>query len=391
LCSPPSWLAGVPQLYFTPSSGAWYPDAYNSGWVSLLLPHTGYLQTISRLGGLLAQPFPLTWAPTLFAGIALAIQTLPPVFLVSSRMQDAWPQVWGRLAFALLYIGLPYSYEVFVNLTNAQWHLAVLAFLVVVSRPPAGGSGRVFDCAVLLLSGLSGPFCLLLLPVAVWQFAETRSPTARWRLGLPVAAGVVQVVCLMTTINTRAPAPLGAGPRRLARIVALNIVLSVLLGQHNLPRIMDSHVWQPSNLLPIAVTMVGLVACVFAWRSRPGLLRKTCVLAAALVHPQVSLTEAQWMVMTFPGFGDRYYIFPMLAWIGVLFALVGSNRRALRLTSAGLFALMVVELPGDWEYPGMPPTDFLQTAREFEAAAPGTPMKFSVNPGNNVMSLTKRP
>ena len=113
----------------------WYPDAYNSGWASLLVPHTGYLETISRLGGLLVQPFPLAWAPTLFAAIALAVQVLPPVFLVASRVEDAWPQAGSRLVFALVYLGLPNSYEAFVNLTNAQWHLAVLAFLVVVRMP----------------------------------------------------------------------------------------------------------------------------------------------------------------------------------------------------------------------------------------------------------------
>ena len=311
-------------------------------------------------------------------------------------MQDAWPQARGRLAFALFYVGLPNSYEVFVNLTNAQWHLAVLAFLVVVSRPPAGRAGRVFDSTVLLLSGLSGPFCLLLLPIAVWQFAETRSRTALCRLGLLLAAGLAQALCLTTTINTRAPAPLGAGPGRFGRIVALNIVLAVLLGQHTLPHILASHPWQASNLLPIAITALGFVASAFAWRSGPGLLRKACVFAAitfgaALLHPQVSLTDEQWMIMTFTGWGDRYYIFPMLAWIGVLFALAGSRTRALRYAGAWLLALMIVEIPGDWEYPNMAPTNFVQTAREFEAAAPGTVMKLSIHPPDNVMWLIKRP
>ena len=158
-----------------------------------------------------------------------------------------------------------------------------------------------------MLSGLSVPFRLLLLPVAVWQFAETRSRTALWRLGLLFAAGLVQVVCLVTTISTRAAAPLGAGPRRL-RIVALNIVLAVLLGQHTLPHLLASRSWQDSNLLPITIALLGFVLTVLAWRSGPGLLRKACVFAAlafgaALARPQVSLTEPQWIIMTFPAIG----------------------------------------------------------------------------------------
>jgi hypothetical protein len=54
---------------------SWYPDAYNYGFGPLFQPHTGYLQTISRLIGLLAQPVPLTWAPFVFATVALAVPT----------------------------------------------------------------------------------------------------------------------------------------------------------------------------------------------------------------------------------------------------------------------------------------------------------------------------
>ena len=127
-----------------------------------------------------------------------------------------------------------------------------------------------------------------------------------------LATGLVQLACLLTTIDTRAPAPLGAGPRRFARIVALNIILAVEVGRHNLPRVMDSYLWQPANLLPVAITSTAFALCVLAWCCGPGLLRKTCVFAAvtfaaALLHPQVSLDEEQWMVMSFPGFGNRYW------------------------------------------------------------------------------------
>jgi hypothetical protein len=52
---------------------------------------------------------------------------------------------------------------------------------------------------------------------------------------------------------------------------------------------------------------------------------------------------------------------------------------------------MIVEIPGDWEYPGMAPTDSPQAAREFDVAMPGTLVKLPIHPPGNVMLLTKRP
>ncbi len=62
---------------------------------------------MQRLVGCAVQPFPLAWAPTLFAAVALVAQALPAVFLVSPRMAGAWPQTWARLLFALVLLTLP--------------------------------------------------------------------------------------------------------------------------------------------------------------------------------------------------------------------------------------------------------------------------------------------
>lgn len=65
--------------------------------------------------------------------------------------------------------------------------------------------------------------------------------------------------------------------------------------------------------------------------------------------------------------------------------------RALKYVGLGLIVLMIVEIPGDWEYPGMAPTDSPQAAREFDVAMPGTLVKLPIHPPGNVMLLTKRP
>lgn len=55
-------------------------------------------------------------------------------------------------------LNIPNSWEIHVNLTNAQWHLGLLGFFIVVSRRPSGAAEWMFDLLLLALAGLSGPF-----------------------------------------------------------------------------------------------------------------------------------------------------------------------------------------------------------------------------------------
>src|SRR6476659_704416 len=61
----------------------WYADAYNHGAQSLLWPQDGYLQTLSRVTGLVSLVVPFHLAPTIFALVALLVQLLPVALLLS--------------------------------------------------------------------------------------------------------------------------------------------------------------------------------------------------------------------------------------------------------------------------------------------------------------------
>jgi hypothetical protein len=172
---------------------SWYPEARDVGVASLLRPWTGYLQTISRLVALAVQPLPLAWAPTIFAAAAVAVQVGAATYFVSDRMSAAWPSRNGRILFALIYLVLPNSAETYANLTNAQWHLAFLAFLVLASSPPAGRAGAALDAVILVLSGLSGPFCVFLAPMSILRAWRDRDRRTYWRADLVAASCLVQI------------------------------------------------------------------------------------------------------------------------------------------------------------------------------------------------------
>ena len=363
---------------------AWYPDAYNLGVSSLFVPLAGYLQTLSRLVGWMAQALPLRWAPTVFVAAALAIQALPPAFLVSNRLSGAWPSVPARLGFAVLWVALPNIQEEHANLTNAQWHLAALAFLVLLADPPRGPWGRAFDWGVLALSGLSGPCCLLLLPIAAWRGWNGKGWRGRSRLAIVAASSLVQGWTLLHTVSDRTSAPLGADPATLARVVAQQVVLAPWTGQAYMARLQAEPVWQ-SGWTPaiVAAGALGLAAVAF-WRG-PLILRAACVLGglelgAALLRPQISKSGPQWTLMMLPGVGQRYYYLPMLAWVGVVFWLAGTRPLGARVAGLVLVAGLAFGVWADWFLPGREPTGFVARAEAFERSAPGTVAAFPVNP-----------
>ena len=372
----------------------WYPDAYHHGAASLLTPVVGYFQTISRLIGLLAQSVPLRSAPTVFAACALLIQAAPAAFLVSHRMDRAWPDRRSRILLALLYAALPNASEVFDNVTNAQWHLAVLAFLVLASSPPNGRVGAVLDGSVLLVSGLSGPFCILLAPMALHRWWRERNGATSARAAVVLLTAAVQAGSLLAGVHTRSGSELGATPALLARIVVQQVIGGPLLGQGGMPILLDWTGWADDRA-PFAAAAAGLILVAVAVRRGSSLLLYgltfgVALLTAALARPQVEATLPQWPLIAMPGVGGRYFYIPMLVWLGVLFTVAARPGGWLRLIARLLLLGSLIGLWQDFDMPARPDTGFRAAAKRFERLPPGAAMSIVVLPlGFPTMDLVK--
>ncbi len=388
--------------FWAEDGGSWYPEAYEFGWRCLLWPVSGYLQTISRLGALASQMLPLSWAPTFFALAALTIQVAPTIFLVSDRMNGSWPSRRGRMLFAAVFLTLQNSGEVYANLTNAQWYLALLAFLVATGDLPASWRGRVFDAAVLVGSGLSGPFCLFLLPIAAWAALRPGCHGRTGRVFLVLATVAVQGTFIVLTAGPdRLPQNLGASIPLLVRIVALQVAVGALMGQHTIAWLIAWTPWYYGRLLPSGVALAWLVlTAVAVWRGttllRQATLFSWLVFAAALWHPNISPVTPQWQGMVWPGMGVRYYIFPMIAFLGAVFTFASDRVPALRAVGLALLLLLVANIPFDWRPNQLwPPerswevTDFDEQAQQFDFATPGTEFSFGTHPNGRRMLLVK--
>lgn len=402
----------------------WYATAYNLGGLSQLFqPHTGYLQLVSRLTAAISMPLPVSWGPAVFVALAVAIQVAPAGFLVSERSSSLIASRVLRLLLAFLYLAIPNSFEVDANLTNAQWHLALLALLVLVARPPRGISGRAADVGVVALSGLSGPFALLLFPVGcIFLFVRRRLWTAVL-LGVVGATTVAQLSMLFTS-SRGGPGALGASVSGFFTIVGRQVFLGAIVGQWGLLRL--SH-WGGWGALSLAVGAAGVVAVlVSALHARAELrivgLFGAVVLVASLASPVSSATMKDWAALSLPGDGLRYWLIPMFAFLTLmvgamdqrgtpapaskgswgelrarLHVCAGEARSARMLAFATTFGPAIVVLvalavgiPHDWRYPPFANFHFAHYAAELAHSKPGHSLTIPINPPGWVMTLVKR-
>lgn len=212
----------------------WFAQAYNSGWLkSLVTPYGGYLVITPRLVAGFVLLFPIHLAPLLMNLWGLAFQVLPISFLLSSRPATL-ASLHTRALWAAIYILLPNTPEVHINLTNSQWHLALLACLIVLSEPPSTHIGRACDTVLLTVSGLTGPFCVLLLCLGLVLYRRKPYPWRRIQLLILFVASLIQILVIVYAPAMERAHVLGAGMELLIRIISGHIYLGALLGSNAL-------------------------------------------------------------------------------------------------------------------------------------------------------------
>ncbi len=383
-----------PELY-AEDGLVWFSNAYNSGALRPLgWAHTGYLQTFPRLIADVGLLVPIRRLPLLFVAVAIAVQVLPACFLVTRRMEKVIPSVWLRCLFALLYLLLPNSQEINANLTNAQWHLAFLAFLVVIADD-GGWPWRAFDLLVVMMSALTGPFVVVLAPIALVVYFVRRR---RWTVVLTAVLGVlaaVQLVEFATSGSYRSHlAPLGVSGPRFAEILGGQVVGGTAIGPPaTSPGQLASHPWLSAVLLLIGAAIVAFAM----WRG-PVELRLLnafagLILLSALASPVVSASGFQWQGLAVDA-GARYWFLPTCAlvadviWTCVYF--YGRNRRFALVPLLCLACIVLFGVRNSFEYPAVNPRpDWAAQSSAFAHVHRGSTFRFIETPAGFSFRLTK--
>jgi hypothetical protein len=386
--------------FYAEDGAVWYRDAYQLGWRCLLIPETGYLQTVSRLTALLALLLPFAVAPLLMNLCALAIHILP-VNLFLSRRFDSIPLL-VRLLGSLLYLGIPNSVEIHGNATNIQWHLGLICLLMILGSPPQGKFWIVVEVGALALLAFDSPLGFLLVPITAILWWKERGRVRAAHLAALLPGTIVQALVLFfSQTHGRESSVVGASGARLVGILGGQIFLSGVAGVRTLASLFLSGGRQELFYVQIAATIVGLGMVLASLRGAPYPVRLFLLFAAGVMVLALSRPIAgpdvnfpQWEYLQLPGRSSRYYFFPILAFYAALFSLVLTGKKgAGRVFRNAALAILLAVPYGvwrDWNYPQYPDLHFAEYAREFERAKPGSSFTIPIVPAGWQMQIVKR-
>jgi hypothetical protein len=381
--------------FYAEDGAYFYADAYHLGWHSISLPYGGYLSTLLRLVGLLAQLVPFALAPLVMNICAIAVQILPIHIFVSSRFAPI--PFNTRLIGALLYVALPNSFEIHANTTNIQWHLALAGILVVLARPDSRTLWRILDILILTLLILDGLMSCFLIPIVLLlRYVRADRRYNSYLMAL-IPGAVLQFVILLLS-HSRRPAANGATFFGLIKIVGGQIFFSSVLGLRSFIRVFYDHGSSTTFLVSAISVVIGMVFVVYALRYGSLELKlfyafAFMVVTSALIRPIASFagTSNQWEQLQVPGCGNRYYFFPMIAFLATLIWIVMTyTSRTKLIRSSALFVLLLlpVGITRDWRYRPFQDLHFQEYAAKFDQVAPGTRFEIPINPDWK-MTLTK--
>jgi hypothetical protein len=304
--------------FFAEDGHIWFADAYNYGWFAALFrTQDGYLQTLPRLGAALALLVPLSFVPLTLNLICIVIQALPANLLLLTR-SSAWGNLRTRALLAAIYLALPNCFELSFGITESQWPFALCAFLLLVAGVPQSIAGRLIEAAVILLCALTGPFCVLLLPVALvltWQ----RRDRSRLILAIILAACCALQAWQLLIVNPAARSHyanvLGASPAMFVNLLAGNVYLGAVIGGNALAARGNPALF--AFFLVIALIGTFLVSATLLkapLEFKLFLFFSAALLAASLISPNTGVPTgvSAWQKLAYSG-GTRYWFFPTLA------------------------------------------------------------------------------
>ena len=352
-----------------------FQRAYVFGWSAFAEPFAGYLHTILRAVAEFAVRVDPAHGPGLFVACSGAVTLYVAGRTLSERCP--LPRLAGACALAVVLV--PDTYEVLMTVVNLQWVVGAGLVLLLVSRDPKGGWEWSHDLAAAALMGLTGPFCIVLLPLFAWRAWERRSRSSAVLAAILALCAAIQGFCVVHEPYLGGTAPVKF--RLLLPAVGRRIGGSILTGALMSP---DTDLYI-GTAVGIA-TLAGVAYLAFrrgAHRPERRLLGLAffALLAAALYRSRYNY---DWYFL--PLANARYVFIPQLLAIWLLLAAAGEEGRLARICAALAVWAALVNIPRDRE----PAYVDLQWSRYEARIRAGLPVTIPTNPPGWYMPLPAR-
>ncbi len=372
----------------------WYADAYNHGLNSLVWAQDGYLQTLSRITGLVSLAVPFQLAPTVFTLVALLVQLLPVGLLLSNRLVKLNVNFRARLLLAGLYLFLPNTQGSHLFLTNSQFYLSLSAALLIIFSTDAGRVWIWFKRFLILLSSLSGLFSFLLLPVTILKYWKTRDRNDLINALLILIGALIQGL-FMLSYHSGDPRFGGAIEWRFSDFYSIwnhQFVWNALVSPLGYSRFIDHvpfwNIFAPIMSLGVLITSI-FVFVKSEFEIKLYLIFAALVGLAAILFPLGVEKNRLFYNLAHNTEGLRYWIIPMTAVLGSL--VYSLKLRGWRIFSGIMLSFLVIGILFSFRYPQTASYGFFEKAREFESLGTGQQISIPLFPVPQywVMTLIK--
>lgn len=375
----------------------WFANSYNYGALrSVFLPQDGYFQTLSRLTAGVAWLFPLVKAPLVFNLIALLVQILPVGLLLTNRWQNLLPSYRLRVALALGFVLLPNVAEMHANVTNAQWYLAVSAFLVLIAPVAKNKFWQIFDALVLVLAGLSGPFAILLTPILFLLWYYRRDTQYRNRMMLVMLTAVIQIWgILFLSEGSRVSHLPELNIRLIGAILGRQVFWGALVGVNGYSWVLQHVSWYFWLIASTTIACVGLVLRIFLkapLELRLLMLFGLLVFIASVFFPTGDFTRYSALKLLSRSMdGARYWLMPMLAFLMTLvWGAIYDSRKVIRVICGLLLSTMVFGIVLDFRHKPYHDYEFASYINKLGQIPSRTELRIPINPPDWDLILIKR-
>lgn len=382
--------------FWAEDGAAWFANAYNLGALkSLFLVQDGYFQTLSRIVAIIAMLFPIIKAPLVFNLSALIVQILPAIFFLSSRFEKLISNFNIRILLVLLYLFLPNTAEVSGNITNAQWFLALLAFMVLIAKSSDRKSWKIFDFLVLLLAGLSGPFSILLLPIAffIWFYKRKKYYFQNFIIIFSTAAVQVFGIFYLDGGERIAAIP-DLSVKLFFSIFARQVVWGSLIGVNGYIWILNNISWY--FMFFAFSTFLALVLIVYAlfkssFELKLFIIFSLLIFISSLISPTGLPKDHELEFLSRLTTGMRYWMIPMCSFLVTLvWGLSRKNHIIIKVISVMFLTTAIYGAVVDFHHLKFVDYQFRSEIEKFEDLPSGHQMFIPINPYGWEMELIKR-
>lgn len=311
---------------------------FHNAWVlppgrALLEPVGGYLNLVANGATLAARwLMPLRLAPYMTITVALLVQLLPPLLILTAR--DRWLLApLTRMAGVLLLLLVPASEEIWLQTLHCQFELTLCCGIILALEPEAGLLG-LLRLAILLLTPLCGPGVIALIPLFLLRLIGERSTARLLQVVVLCLATAIQVLLFLRATPGRG---FSLDPAVLLCIMTVRHLALPFLGGARAEmiaaairaRLASGHIPHVATILPMLAG--GMLALMVA--ARPAPRPAFWLLAAALLIAVLSYFGAigQATSLIDIHLGERYAFVPEALFSLGLLAITATTWRPLAL------------------------------------------------------------